>query len=674
MFYSKLSIKGFGPHYKKKNFDFEAGMNIITGVNGSGKTTIFDAIQWVLYGPRGSDRTLKDRASIINDRSQTARVDLTFYSEVGDEITINRTLSRSGKHSINLVVAGEKIDGTLTELQHEIDAVCGNIDADVFSSVSMMMSSPTNSVNKFISGTPLNRRKVLASIVDPEDMWAESHKVFKKKLASEKKALQALSNKKEIAEGVMRNIRGIEKPEVSSSDIAKDLEILYKQQDNSSHSVAKRLKVLKVKNNSLINEETILKEKLDNAKKENEELYIRINNKKKELIDSKKKEEDEKNVKNRILYQLDSLEYQISFLEQQTEYLNSDKTNLLAILTRENTLDELLSQSGNSCAVCGAELDSHNVETDNIHKEAIARIETKINKIEEKLEKSKKEREFTEKYYRGIIKQKENTQDWDSKIRDIENDIQELESKKNEKFSDISVIEKTLSAKIDEIDDVYDEIQHLEEHYDEQDEDSYDINEEIQKLERELARAENQEKEFVDYINEVDEKQKELDAIISELDWKEKTVNQLVNLVAQSSPTGAISDKIDEFCDEVNNAVNDIYEEVFEKDANISVESASDDQEPTCMIYSQGRNIETYSHGEQARMIMALLCALTEILLDKTGIWLPPLWDEPTLPIDSDDKTTVLDVLSNLAENNNQCFVITRDNDIVDEEETIINV
>lgn len=92
------------------------------------------------------------------------------------------------------------------------------------------------------------------------------------------------------------------------------------------------------------------------------------------------------------------------------------------------------------------------------------------------------------------------------------------------------------------------------------------------------------------------------------------------------------------------------------------------------MIYSQGRNIETYSHGEQARMIMALLCALTEILLDKTGIWLPPLWDEPTLPIDFDDKNTVLDVLSNLAENNNQCFVITRDNDIVDEEETIINV
>ena len=154
-------------------------------------------------------------------------------------------------------------------------------------------------------------------------------------------------------------------------------------------------------------------------------------------------------------------------------------------------------------------------------------------------------------------------------------------------------------------------------------------------------------------------------------------MNTLNNLVDCSSPTGYISSDIDNFCQEVNNEVNDIYEEVFHKNPHISVESSSDNMEPTCMIYSNNRNIETYSHGEQSRMIMAILCSLTSIVFNRTGVWLPPLWDEPTLSIDNKDNYSVIDILDKLSVDEfNQYFVITRDNDIIEdyEEESLLEL
>ena len=50
----KLELQAFGPYVEKQTVDFEAlaekGMLLITGNTGSGKTTIFDAMTFALYG------------------------------------------------------------------------------------------------------------------------------------------------------------------------------------------------------------------------------------------------------------------------------------------------------------------------------------------------------------------------------------------------------------------------------------------------------------------------------------------------------------------------------------------------------------------------------------------------------------------------------------------------
>ncbi len=89
-----LKISAFGPYAGVTEIDFEklgtGGLYLITGDTGAGKTTIFDAITYALYGnPSGNNREVSMLRSKYAEDTVPTEVELTF-SYYGKEYTVKR--------------------------------------------------------------------------------------------------------------------------------------------------------------------------------------------------------------------------------------------------------------------------------------------------------------------------------------------------------------------------------------------------------------------------------------------------------------------------------------------------------------------------------------------------------------------------------------------------------
>ena len=96
----KLTMQAFGSYGRRTQIDFERpGQNLflITGDTGAGKTTIFDAIVFALYGEASSSANKKEGTVLQShyaDHGTEPFVELTFSERRGDEdliYTVRRT-------------------------------------------------------------------------------------------------------------------------------------------------------------------------------------------------------------------------------------------------------------------------------------------------------------------------------------------------------------------------------------------------------------------------------------------------------------------------------------------------------------------------------------------------------------------------------------------------------
>ena len=79
----KLLMTGFESYKDETTIAFEEigtkGLYLITGDTGAGKTTIFDAITYALYGePSGADRDVTMLRSHFADENTPTKVELQF--------------------------------------------------------------------------------------------------------------------------------------------------------------------------------------------------------------------------------------------------------------------------------------------------------------------------------------------------------------------------------------------------------------------------------------------------------------------------------------------------------------------------------------------------------------------------------------------------------------------
>ena len=148
----KLKISAFGPYAGVTEFDFTklgtGGLYLITGDTGAGKTTIFDAVTYALYGdPSGNNRDVSMLRSKYADDSTPTEVELTF-SYYDKEYTVKRNpeyerASKRGTGTTKQIADAEFIypDGKrvskIKDVDNAVKSVIG-IDRNQFCQIAMI--------------------------------------------------------------------------------------------------------------------------------------------------------------------------------------------------------------------------------------------------------------------------------------------------------------------------------------------------------------------------------------------------------------------------------------------------------------------------------------------------------------------------------------------------------
>ena len=148
----KLKISAFGPYAGVTDFDFEklgtGGLYLITGDTGAGKTTIFDAVTYALYGaPSGNNREVSMLRSKYADPSVPTEVELVFSCH-GKQYTVKRNpeyereAKRGGgvtKQSANaeIIYPDGRVVTRVKEVDGAVKQIIG-IDRDQFCQIAMI--------------------------------------------------------------------------------------------------------------------------------------------------------------------------------------------------------------------------------------------------------------------------------------------------------------------------------------------------------------------------------------------------------------------------------------------------------------------------------------------------------------------------------------------------------
>lgn len=212
----KLRIHGFLSYLEQVELEFDRfDLACISGSNGAGKSSLLDAITWVLFG----EARRRDDA-VINSRADFAEVVLDFAYE-GSTYRVQRIKRREKATQLEFYI--QTADGdwkaltehSVTETEKRINETL-RMDYDTFINASFFLQGKAD---EFARKNPTQRKLILSSILGLE-MWDE----YRKRAEIQRKRLE---NK---LSGIVGSIEEIEKElgeeDTRKSDLAQKEEML----------------------------------------------------------------------------------------------------------------------------------------------------------------------------------------------------------------------------------------------------------------------------------------------------------------------------------------------------------------------------------------------------------------------------------------------------------------
>ena len=165
MIIKEINIKNFRSH-KNTSISFNKGITTIIGENGSGKSSIFEAMNYALYAKTNNIR----REELIKRGTNYFTVELTF--EIGgNEYKVIRKRGKGGNED-KLYINGSPSVESSNEVSSKIKEILG-IDRDVFLNAIYIKQGE---ISNFIHLNPAERKKLIGKLLGIENYektWKE---------------------------------------------------------------------------------------------------------------------------------------------------------------------------------------------------------------------------------------------------------------------------------------------------------------------------------------------------------------------------------------------------------------------------------------------------------------------------------------------------------------------
>lgn len=298
----KLTISAFGPYKDKVNIDFsklgENGIFLITGDTGAGKTTIFDAISFALFGEvSGSNRPIQSLRSDFADMEEETYVELEFlHKNIKYVIRRNPEYERPKKRGEGTTKKsadaslefGKEVVSGIKNVDIKIEEILG-INAKQFKQIAMLAQGE---FLKILFAESKDRTEIFRKIFDT-DIYNLIAKKLKEKLKESNNELNSL--KQAFATNVDNIIWSEENKEIDKLYVENILDELTNEVKKNENEKIQIDNEVKEKENDI----KIKEEKIDKQTKINSNI-IEFNNLLKLRDEYKNQEEKIKNMKDRI--------------------------------------------------------------------------------------------------------------------------------------------------------------------------------------------------------------------------------------------------------------------------------------------------------------------------------------------------------------------------------------
>ncbi|KAK5577453.1 hypothetical protein RB653_002394 [Dictyostelium firmibasis] len=419
-------------------------MIMIRGEMGSGKSTIFEALVWCLYGNTSPKKQSSSSSSIkgdevINDQSKQTIVKVELLIDDCKPIEIIRSKNRKLGSKIVINGLDDNIKQGVLDQQSLINNIIG-LDYDCFR---MSIYLGQGSISNFVTDTDKRKKELLSRIFSLGTCIpaAKLSKDLRKKKKSELDDLEKIISNEKSSLTTWSSIDFQKQLSDWSNQKSNNLLVLNQQLEKDLNSFNSFNNLIKDNNHNNDNN------KLKNTKEKINEIY--------KLIKSLENEKDS--------IQRDSIRQSIQFNEKSTGCKYEIKQIQFEIKNLKDTINHLNQHLiENKCNQCGQTLksDENNENTkqsirDNIENSKIKvdQLENEIKELENKYSNSKLENDSLKKSY---DEKKSNIQ---LELIDKQSELQSL----NKQIEDYSKIEINLNYLKESINDRKRQIQQVEE-------------------------------------------------------------------------------------------------------------------------------------------------------------------------------------------------------------------